>query len=197
MPVRQKESDPSTARKPRADGARNREQLLEAAKHAFADQGSAASLEGIARTAGVSIASLYRHFPTRDLLIEAAYRQETDLLVQQATRLMAESEPLTALREWLTLFVDFLDAKHNMAEALETLIGGPELLYSGTPARLAAPVTTLVERAAAAGAIGTNVEPLDLLRAIAGVANAKHSGYSRKAAIQMVELLLKGLQADR
>jgi hypothetical protein len=73
------------------------------------------------------------------------YRQETDTLIDAAAQLMMEREPVAALREWLLLFVDFLDAKQGMAEALSTLIGGPDALYSGTPARLAAPITALIK----------------------------------------------------
>jgi hypothetical protein len=82
----------------------------------------------------------YRHFPTRDELISAVYQQEVDMLIEAADQLMTEREPATALREWLMLFVDFLDAKYGMAEATDTLIDGPEPLYSRTPHRLDVPI---------------------------------------------------------
>jgi AcrR family transcriptional regulator len=184
----------NSTRRPRSDGERNRARLIAAAKLAFAERGGAASLEGIAREAEVSIASLYRHFPTRDALIEAVYRKETDTLIDAAARLMIEREPATALREWLLLFVEFLDAKQGMAEALNTLIGGPDALYSGTPARLAFPIAKLVDRAVETGTFQIDVEPLDLLRAIAGVANVKHNKNWKDSAVRMVNLLLKGLR---
>jgi AcrR family transcriptional regulator len=184
----------TSTRRPRADGERNRARLIAAAKAAFAERGAAASLEGIASEANVSIASLYRHFPTRDALIEAVYRQETDTLIDAAAKLMAEREPITALREWLLLFVEFLDAKHGMSEALNTLIGGPNTLYSGTPGRLALPIKTLVDRATETGGNRIEVEPIDLLRAIAGVANHTANTEWKQSAIRMVDLLLKGLQ---
>lgn len=190
----QRESTPNPLRRPRSDGERNRARLIAAAKLAFAERGAAASLEGIAREADVSIASLYRHFPTRDALIEAVYRQETDTLINAAAQLMTEREPATALREWLLLFVEFLDAKQGMAEALNTLIGGPDALYSGTPARLATPVTALVDRAVETGAFRVDVDPIDLLRAIAGVANHTSNANWKQSAVRMVDLLLKGLQ---
>jgi AcrR family transcriptional regulator len=184
------------ARRPRSDGERNRLLLIEAAKAAFAERGAGASLEGIAREANVSIASLYRHFPTRDTLIEAVYRQETDRLIEAASQLAAELDPAAALREWLLRFVGFLDAKQGMSEALETLIGGPDALYSGTPGRLATPIAVLVDRAVKTGAFQIDVEPLDLLRAIAGVANVKHNKNWKDAAVRMVDLLLKGLRRN-
>ena len=190
----ERESTSTSIRRPRSDGERNRARLLTAAKLAFAERGAAASLEGIAREANVSIASLYRHFPTRDALIEAVYRQETDALINAAAWLMTEREPATALREWLLLFVEFLDAKQGMVEALDTLIDRPDALYSGTPGRLASPIAGLVDRAVETGAVRIDVAPLDLLRAIAGVANVRHNNYSKDAAVRMVDLLLRGLQ---
>jgi AcrR family transcriptional regulator len=192
MDVLRTTASPPT-RRPRSDGERNRERLIAAAKRAFAERGTAASLEGIAREAEVSIASLYRHFPTRDALIEAVYRQETDTLIDAAARLMAVREPATALREWLLLFVEFLDAKRGMSEVLNTLIGGPDALYSRTPARLASPIAALADRAVETGAFQIDVEPIDILRAIAGVAYARHNNDWKDAAVRMVDLLLKGL----
>jgi len=181
-------------RRPRSDGQQNRARLIEAAKLAFAEHGAGASLEGVARDAKISIASLYRHFPTRDNLIEAVYRQETDTLIEAAGRLTKELEPMTALREWLLLFVEFLDAKQGMAEVLNTLIGGPDSLYNGTPARLNSSIAMLVERVVEIGDCQVEIEPLDLLRAIAGVANVKHNRNWKDAAVRMADLLLKGLR---
>lgn len=180
-------------RRPRSDGERNRLRLIDAAKHAFAEKGSAASLEQIAREAEVSIASLYRHFPTRDALISAVYRQEVDALIEAADHLATIREPEAALREWLMQFVDFLDAKHGMAEAMNTLIGGPEDLYSKTPDRLASPITMLVTRAIEAGECKPDVEPLDLLRALSGVATIRATEDWKRSAVRMVGLLLEGM----
>lgn len=187
-------------RRPRADGERNRLRLIDAAKRVFAEAGAAASLDQVAREAGVSIASLYRHFPTRDELIMAAYRQEVDALIEAAERLAAERQPAAALRDWLMLFVKFLDAKHGMADAMNTLMGGPEDLYSKTPDRLASPITDLVNNAADTGAIEFRIEPLDLLRALSGVATIRASGSWKQSAEQMVDIMLVGLKtkaADR
>jgi len=193
LPV--EKSPTRSPRRPRSDGERNRLRLIEAAKSEFVRSGSAATLDQIARAADVGIGTLYRHFPTRDALIEAVYRQETDRLIDAAARLMAEREAMAALREWLLLFVDFLDAKQGMAAALDTLIDGPDALYRTTPSRLAAPIGALVDHAARAGTLRSEIEPLDLLRAIAGVAKVRHAAYSKDAAVRMVDLLLRGMQA--
>jgi AcrR family transcriptional regulator len=190
----QQRSTPKPARRPRADGERNRARLVAAAKDAFAKDGAAVSLEQIARDADVSIATLYRHFPTRDELISAVYQQEVTTLIEAADRLMTKREPAAALREWLMLFVDFLDAKHGMAEAMDTLIGGPEPLYSKTPHRLDIPIKALVAGGIATGAFRDDIEPHDLLRALAGVAHVRPSKKWKRSAVRMVDLLLKGMQ---
>src|SRR6476620_10509143 len=182
-------------RRPRADGERNRARLIAAAKHAFAEGGAAVSLEQIARAAGVSIATLYRHFPTRDELISAVYQQEVTTLIDAADHLKTKREPAAALREWLTLFVEFLDAKHGMAAAMDTLIGGPEPLYSKTPHRLDTPVKVLVAAGVAAGVFRDDIEPHDLLRALAGVAHVRPSTNSKKAAFRMGDLRRNVMQA--
>jgi AcrR family transcriptional regulator len=181
-------------RRPRADGERNRARLLAAAKCAFAKAGAAVSLEQIAREADVSIATLYRHFPTRDELISAVYQQEVNMLIEAADQLMAGQEPASSLREWLTLFVEFLDAKRGMAEAMDTLIGGPETLYSRTPHRLDFPIKALVAKGIATGAFRDDFEPHDLLRALAGVAHVRPDKNWKQSAIQMIDILLKGMQ---
>lgn len=189
------EHESSRTRRPRADGERNRARLIEAAKHAFAGKGAAVSLEHIAREADVSIATLYRHFPTRDELIAAVYQQEVTALTAAADQLVTEREPAVALREWLMLFVEFLDAKHGMAEAMDTLIGGPEPLYSRTPHRLDVPVKALVARGVATGVFRDDVEPHDLLRALSGVAHVRPGENWKQSAVQMVDILLKGMRS--
>ncbi len=189
-------SAPSTPRKPRSDGERNRARLLEVAKQAFADRGGSASLEQIARDAGVAIGTLYRHFPTRDALIEAVYQQETDALVAAAARLSAELPPVAALRAWLLLFVDFLVAKQDMAEALKTLIGGDALSADAT-VRITTTLEQLAADAEATGAIRMEIEPLDLLRAIGGVINLNRGANWRTSAVRLVDVLLDGLRQDR
>ena len=179
-------------RKTRSDAERNRAHLIEVAKAVFANEGAGATLDQVAREADVGIGTLYRHFPTRDALVEAVYRQEVEELITAAAELAKVRDPLEALRAWLLLFVEFLDAKLGMAGILDTLMSGPEQLYNGTPARLDVPVRTLVTCARSGGRLSTAVEPMDFLRAIAGVASIKPDVHWKQAAIKMVDVLLRG-----
>lgn len=189
-----KDSPSPPRRKARADGERNRALLIEFAKRAFAERGASASLEQIARDAGLGIGTLYRHFPSRDVLIEAIYRQETDALVDAATRLQSAHPPVAALREWLLLFVDFLAVKKGMAEVLGTLIGGTDSLASDASVRVTAALDRLANAASATGDIRWDISPVDLLRAIGGIANLNPDDEWRASAIRMVDLLLGGLR---
>jgi AcrR family transcriptional regulator len=164
------------------------------AKQVFADRGAGASLEQIARDAGVAIGTLYRHFPSRDALIEAVYRQETDALVDGAARLSADLSPVVALRAWLLLFVDFLIAKQDMAGALKTLIGGPDALSADATIRITKVLEQLAAAAAETGMIRMEIEPLDLLRAIGGVINLNRGANWRRSAVRIVDVLLDGLR---
>ena len=187
----------ATARKPRADAQRNRIRLLETAKAAFAEKGSGASLDEIARTAGVGAGTLYRHFPTRDALIEAVYRNETEQLVAAATRLAETHPPITALRQWLLLFVDYMATKHGMYEALNSIVGGTSDLYSASTAQVKQAIAGLIDRAVASGEIRLNLDPLDpldLLRALAGVANISSGPDGKQAAKRMVDILIAGIR---
>jgi AcrR family transcriptional regulator len=139
----------SVARKPRADGQRNRERLLEVAKAAFADVGPDVSLEEIARRAGVGIGTLYRHFPTREALVEAVYRREFEQLAAAAERLMASETPGEALREWMRLMVDYIAAKKVIASALGSMVGGVSALYANAGAQITEAMSQLMARAAA------------------------------------------------
>ena len=185
-------SETAARRRPRADGERNRSRLLEAAKAAFAEKGSAASLDEIARAAGVGIGTLYRHFPTRDALIEAVYRKESEQLLAEAARLGETEAPVSALREWLLLFVDYMGAKRGMSEALNSIVGGGSQIKAASGARLKQAIATLVEKAVAKGDIRLEMEPLDLLYALAGVANT--TAESKKAARRLVDILIAGMR---
>ena len=117
------------ARKPRTDAQLNRERLLEVAKEAFTRSGPNASLDDIAREAGVGAGTLYRHFPTRDALIEAVYRTEVEKLAAAEQKFSDAMPPVEALRAWMLLFVDYIAAKQIIAPALNSLVGGPSKLY--------------------------------------------------------------------
>ena len=183
-----------TGRRPRADAERNRVRLLDTAKAIFAEKGAAASLEEIARAAGVGVGTLYRHFPTRDALIEAVYRNETSYLAEAAERLTATRSPTEALREWMLVFVDYMATKQGMSEALNGMADGPAGLYAASGAQIKQSMAMLCDRAVAAGQIHLGMEPLDMLRAVASVANISLGPDQRQSAMRLVDILVTGLE---
>jgi AcrR family transcriptional regulator len=188
------EGEPAAVRRPRADAERNRVRLLETAKAAFAEKGSGASLDEIARIAGVGAGTLYRHFPTRDALVAAVYRSETEQLVAAADSLAETHPPVTALREWLLLFVDYIATKHGMSEVLNSIVDGTSDLYSASTAQVKQAIAKLVDRAVLSGDIRLELDPLDLLRALAGVANIGLGPDGERAAKSMVDILIAGVR---
>jgi len=187
---------PGEVRKPRADARRNREGLLEAAKTAFAEVGAEASLEEIARRAGLGIGTLYRHFPTRDAVVEAVYRREVQQLADAAPRLIESMAPAEALRAWMRLFIDYIAAKRVIAPALKLLVGGGSALYADSGARINEAIALLVERARASGDIRPNAESADLLRALIGFAYVNSAPDWEASARRLIDLLIDGLRSQ-
>lgn len=118
-----------TERPLRADAQRNRDKILSAAVRVFAEQGLDAHLERIAKEAGVGTGTLYRNFPTREILIEAAYRNELSRLCDAAPDLLATMAPREALRAWMGRFIDYATAKLGMADALRALVESPYNMF--------------------------------------------------------------------
>lgn len=185
------------ARKPRADAQRNRERLLEVAKAAFADEGPDVSLDEIARRAGVGIGTLYRHFPTRDAIVEAVYRREVEQLAGSATRLLGSLSPGEALHEWMRLFVDYIATKKVMASALGSIVGGTTELYDSSRTQITDAMFLLVDRAGAAGDIRPDVDPNDLLRAVGGFTYGNTSPGWQASALRLIDILMDGLRPPR
>src|SRR5689334_14692939 len=148
-----------TVRKPRADAQRNRELLLEVAKAAFTRGGTEVNLDDVAKEAGVGAGTLYRHFPTRDALIEAVYRTEVEKLAAAARKFAENMAPIEALRAWMLLFVDYVAAKHLIAPALNTVVGGPSKLYETSRSQIQGAIDALVERAIKSGEIRKDLDP--------------------------------------
>ncbi|WP_144147386.1 TetR/AcrR family transcriptional regulator [Paraburkholderia sp. BCC1884] len=178
-------------RKPRADALRNRERILEEAKTAFTREGGDISLEELARQAGVGVGTLYRHFPTRDALLESVYRAEVEKLAEEA-RQLSGSPPLDALRSWMMLFVDYIATKKIIAPALNSIVGGPTKLFESSGAQIKDAIQSLVSRAVASGDIRADIDPLDLLRALVGVSNVASAPDWQQSAKRLVEILLLG-----
>ena len=187
----------AAARKPRADAQRNRDSLLEAAKAAFAEVGPEASLDEIARRAGVGIGTLYRHFPTRDAIVEAVYRREVQQLADAAPRLMESLPPAEALRAWMRVFIDYIAAKKVIAPALKSSVGGGSAVYADSSVRINGAIALLVERARASGDIRPSADPADLLRALIGFAYVNSAPDWEASARRLIDLLIDGLKSQR
>jgi AcrR family transcriptional regulator len=185
------------ARMPRTDARRNRERILEVAKEAFTRYGAEASLDDIARQSGVGPGTLYRHFPTRDALIEAVYCSEVEKLAAAEQKFAAEKPPLEALRAWMLLFVDHIAAKQIIAPALNSVVGGPSKLFEGTRSQVQRAIESLVKRAIKSGDLRKDVEPFDLLRALIGVAHVPAGPDWQQSARRLVDILIAGCRPFR
>ncbi|RXH54624.1 TetR/AcrR family transcriptional regulator [Granulicella sibirica] len=187
----EKPSQPAE-RRPRADAQRNRDRILEIAKEAFTREGANISLDDVARQAGVGPGTLYRHFPTRDALLEAVYRTEVGKLAAAEAEFAKTLPPVEALRAWMLLFVDYIAAKQIIAPALNTIVGGPSRLFDTTGDLVKHAIEALVSRAIASGDIRPDIDPIDLLRALVGVSNVASTPDWPQSAKRLVEILILG-----
>jgi AcrR family transcriptional regulator len=185
-----------TVRRPRADAVRNRERVLEAAKAVFSAGGPDASLEAVAKRAGVGIGTLYRHFPTREALFEAVYRREVQQLVELAEALKSEAAPVDALRRWLRSNVEFVATKKGMSAALALAVHGSSELSAFTFDRLTNAVGALLDRAVAAGEIRADISPEDLLRALVGMCYMHDQPGWQKSVLRLVDVFVDGLRVQ-
>ena len=182
------------ARKPRVDAVRNRERVLEAAKAVFSAGGPDASLEAVARRAGVGIGTLYRHFPTREALFEAVYRREVQQLGELAEQLKSEPDPVEALRRWLRSNVEFVGTKKGMTTALALAVKPSSELTAFSFERLTRAVGALLDRAVAAGAIRADVSPEDLLRALIGMCYMHDQPGWQTSVMRLLDVFVDGLR---
>jgi AcrR family transcriptional regulator len=178
--------------KPRADAQRNRERILDVAKKAFTRGGADISLDDVASKAGVGPGTLYRHFPTRDALLEAVYRTEVERLAAAEKELSRTKSPIQALQAWMLLFVDYIAAKQIIAAALNTMVGGPSALFESSGTLIKRAIHSLVQRAIESGDIRPDIEPLDLLRALVGVSNVSSIPDWPQSARRLVQILIAG-----
>jgi AcrR family transcriptional regulator len=181
-----------TDRKPRADALRNRERILDAAKQEFTRSGANASLEEIAKKAGVGPGTLYRHFPTREDLLVAVYRSEMENLAAAERTLAGSLPPVEALRAWLLLFVEAVETKQIIAPVLNTLVGDPKKVFEASYAQIHEALRALVKRAIKSGDVRKDLDAIDLLRALVGVANVATSPDWRQSARRLVDILIAG-----
>jgi AcrR family transcriptional regulator len=185
----------STQRKLRADAQRNRDRILEVAREAFAQQGTNVTLEDIVRLSGLGTGTLYRHFPTREALIEAVYLSEVEKLAAAERELAAAEPPVEALRQWMLRFVDFIAAKSVLKETLNAMVTDTTELYATSTELIRSAINALVERAIASGDIQLDFDPLDLLRALSGVVGTDSA--SKESARRLTDVLIAGIRAPK
>jgi AcrR family transcriptional regulator len=176
----------------RADAQRNRDQILSAATLAFTECGLDATLEGIAQNARVGIGTLYRHFPTRCALIEAAYRNELAAVCDAAPELLAKLPPAAALRAWMDRFIDYMSRKLGMADALRAVIASGANPYAQSRDLLVGAIQPILDAGAASGDLRADVSADDVLVGISGVGLS--AGERRDQAGRLLDLLLDGLR---
>ena len=181
-------------RRLRADSIRNRERLLKAAAAVFSSGGPDASLEAVAKRAGVGIGTLYRHFPTREALFEAVYRHEVDQIGELAERLAKEEAPLDALRHWLHANVRLVATKKGMLAALALAATGRPELYAYSFDRLTKAVGSLLRRAIKAGEVRSDIKPEELLRALVGMCYMHDKPGWQNSVLHLVDIFVDGLR---
>ena len=180
-------------RRPRADRLRNRERLLRAAKAVFSEAGS---LGAVAQRAGVGIGTLYRHFPTREALFEAVYRQEVETLAELADELRT-APPVDALRQWLHADVAFIATKKGMLNALALSMTASHLLATYSMDRLGRALQPLLDRAVDSGTIRSGLDAADLLRTVVGLCYTQEASDWQANVLRLLEVFLAGMEVRR
>ena len=183
----------SAGRALRADAARNRAVLLVAASAAFSERGPEVPLEDIARQAGVGIGTLYRHFPTREALVEAVFRHEVGILVLSADELLASLPPDQALKQWMQLFVRHVATKRGMLAVLKPILVDNPRFSGETKGLVTAAAGKILAAGVAAGSVRPDVDGADLLRAVTGICMSTDES-SQEVASRLVGLLFDGLR---
>jgi len=188
---------PTTQSRPaggkRADAERNRQRLLEVAHEAFTSGGKVA-LETIAREAGVGIGTLYRHFPTREALVEAVYRAERRRLCDEAAELATAGDAAAALRTWMDRFADYIATKRDMAEALRDIIASGAVTAEEARAELSTAIQHILDAGIAAGTLRNDIPAQDVVASLVGIVLACGRPEQREQAGRMMDLLLDGLR---
>lgn len=183
-----------TSRKPRADSIRNRQRLLEAAKTVFSTGGAGASLEAVAREAGVGIGTLYRHFPTREALFEAVYRHEVEQMAELADRLTEDSAPIDALRQWSHANIGLIATKKGMLAALSLAVDSCSPIYAYSFQKLTEAMAKLLGRAVEAGEIRDDITAEDYLKATVALCYIREQENWQETVQRLVDVFIDGLR---
>ena len=184
-------------RPPRADAARNREQLLAVATRVFASDGAEASMRAIAREAGVGIATLYRHFPTRQALVEAVYRDQVERLTTGARTLLAEHTPAEALRRWMDLYGEWIATKSGMLDTLLAMVESGDLAHTRTRDSILAAISAILDAGVAAGELRPDVTAVEVSASLIGIFTVIRQADGAVRADRLLEILLDGLRPRR
>ena len=190
-------SEQIQVKRPRADAERNRARLLDAAKAAFSSghsSGQAPTLEQIARAAEVGIGTLYRHFPTREALVEALYRKELADLCAAAAELLKSHAPEQALRAWMDLFADYVAAKQEMADALRAVFAAGSVTVSQAREELTVAVRTILDAGVGDGTLRDDVRPEDVVAMIVGAFTATSLAGGQEQRGRMFDLLVDAVR---
>ncbi len=182
------------AKRPRADAERNRTRLLDAARAAFASGQDTVTLDQIARDAGVGIGTLYRHFPTREALVEALYRKELGDLCASAGDLLQAHSPDRALRAWMSRFADYVTAKREMADAIRAVFASGSVTVSQAREELAEAVQAILDAGAADGTLRAGIRPQDVVAMIVGIFTATSIAGGRDQLERMFDLLMDAIR---
>jgi len=185
----------SEDRRPRADATRNRDQLLEVATRVFASADTEPSMRAIAREAGVGIATLYRHFPNRESLVDAVYRDQVARLTTGARDLLAQLPPPEALRRWMDLFGDWIATKNGMLDTLVAMVESGEIAHAHTRAELLAALDDLLDAGRATGELRADVSSEDIAAGLIGVFTVAKPPEHDARASRLLNVLVDGLRS--
>ncbi|NEV89806.1 TetR/AcrR family transcriptional regulator [Streptomyces tendae] len=181
----------------RADAARNRDQLLEVATRVLASPGAETSLRAIAREAGVGIGTLYRHFPTRESLVEAVYRDQVVRLTKGAQDLLAGEAPAVAMRRWMDLFGNWIATKNGMLDTLPALIESGAVGHARTRDELLNAISTILDAGRAAGDLRPDVTAEETAAGLIGIFTVAHQSGPTVTADRLLDIFLDGLRPQR
>ena len=184
----------SEARGQRADATRNRNQLLDVAARVFVSADTEPSMRAIAREAGVGIATLYRHFPTRESLVDAVYRDQVTRLTDGARELLAELSPPAALRRWMDLFGDWIATKNGMLDTLLAMIESGEIAHAQTQAELLAAIDDILNAGRVTGELRADVSAEDIAASLIGIFTVARPPEHHARASRLLNILMDGLR---
>jgi len=182
------------ARAPRADAARNRDVLLAVATRVFASSQTEPSMRAIAREAGVGIATLYRHFPTRESLVDAVYQDQVKRLTLGASELLGQLPPAKAMRRWMDLFGDWLATKHGMLGTLLAMVESGEMAEAQGRTELLKAITSILDAGRAAGDLRADTSAEDIAASLLGIFTVAGKPGQEAQVSRLLDLLMDGLR---